>query len=128
MICIKYKFKHFVLINFELLALTLTDDEDLCRLIPRCLWLCSLYLLEELLEDPEQWLVVFGAEDFCHKSATFGQKFTSQLQSHQGQMSCGCKGEGRRFSFNYSQECNQNKKKMIGKNLRLFFNCMQMLC
>lgn len=68
------------------LPLTLTDDKDLCRLIPGRLRLSSLHLLEELLEDPEQWLVVFGAEDLGDKGATFGQKVTGQLESHEGQM------------------------------------------
>lgn len=72
-------------------ALTLTDDEDLGRLIPGCLWFGGLHLLEELLEDPEQRLVIFGAENLGDKSATFGQKLTGQLQGHEGQMSCGWK-------------------------------------
>lgn len=71
------------------LPLTLTDDEDLGRLIPGCLWLGGLHLLEELLEDPKQWLVVFGAEDLGDKGATFVQEVTGQLQGHEGQMSWG---------------------------------------
>lgn len=70
-------------------ALTLTDNKDLSGLVPRRLWLSRLHLLEELLEDPEQRLVVFGAEDLGDESATFGQKVTGQLQCHEGQMSWG---------------------------------------
>lgn len=71
------------------LPLTLTDDKDFSGLVPRCLWLGGLHLLEELLEDPEQWLVVFGAEDLGDESATFGQKLAGQLQSHERQMCWG---------------------------------------
>lgn len=53
------------------LPLTLADDKYLGGLIPRGLWLCGLHLLEELPEDPEQRLVVFGAEDLGDESATF---------------------------------------------------------
>lgn len=67
--------------------LTLADDEDLSRLVSGGLGLGSLHLLEELLEDPQQWLVVFGAEHLGDKRAPFGQEVTRQLQSHQGQMS-----------------------------------------
>ncbi len=69
------------------LPLTLTDDEDLGGLVPRRLRLGGLHLLEELLEDPEQRLVVFGAEDLGDESATFGQELAGQLQGHEGQMS-----------------------------------------
>lgn len=51
--------------------LTLTDHKDLSRLIPGGLWLGGLNLLEEMLEDPEQRLVVFGAEDLCDEGSTF---------------------------------------------------------
>lgn len=67
--------------------LTLTDDKDLGGLIPRCLRLGGLHLLKELLKDPEQRLVIFGAEDLGDKSAALGQKVTGQLQGHEGQMS-----------------------------------------
>lgn len=83
------------------LPLTLTDDKDLCRLIPGRLRLSSLHLLEELLEDPEQWLVVFGAEDLGDKGATFGQKVTGQLESHEGQMCW--KGEKMYFQSDYNR-------------------------
>lgn len=66
---------------------TLTDDEDLSRLVPRRLRLGGLHLLEELLEDPEQRLVVFGAEDLGDEGASFSQKVAGQLQGHEGQMS-----------------------------------------
>lgn len=81
--------------------LTLTDDKDLCRLIPGRLRLSSLHLLEELLEDPEQWLVVFGAEDLGDKGATFGQKVTGQLESHEGQMCW--KGKKMYFQSDYNR-------------------------
>lgn len=68
-------------------SLTLTDDENLSRLVPGRLRLGGLHLLEELLEDPEQWLVVLGAEDLCDEYATFGQKLTGQFQSHEGEVS-----------------------------------------
>lgn len=45
------------------------------------------HLLEEMLEDPQQRLAVFGAEHLGDKRAPFGQEVTRQLQSHQGQMS-----------------------------------------
>ena len=70
-----------------MLQLTLTDNKDLSRLVPRRLWFGRLHLLEKLLEDPEQRLVVFGAENLGDKSATFIQKVTGQLQCHEGQMS-----------------------------------------
>lgn len=65
---------------------TLTNNKDFCRLISGSLRLSSLNLLEELLEDPQQRLVVFGTEDLGDKCATFGQKLTGQLESHEGQM------------------------------------------
>lgn len=74
-----------------MLPLTLTNDKDLGGLVPGRLRLGGLHLLKELLEDPEQWLVVFGAEDLGDESATFGQKVTGQLQGHEGQMSWGVK-------------------------------------
>lgn len=68
------------------LLLTLTDDEDLCGLVSGCLRLRGLHLLEELLKDPEQRLVVFGAEDLGDERPAFVQKIAGQLQSHEGQM------------------------------------------
>lgn len=75
------------------LPLTLTDDKDLGGLVPRRLRLGGLNFLEELLEDPEEWLVVLGAEDLGDESAAFGQKITGQLQGHEGQMSWRGSGE-----------------------------------
>lgn len=67
--------------------LTLTDDEDLCRLISRSLWLGRLHFLEELLKDPDKGLIVFRAEHLGDKRATFCQELTGQLEGHEGQMS-----------------------------------------
>lgn len=69
------------------LLLTLTNDEDLCRLVSGRLRLCGLHLFEELLKDPEQRLVVFGAKDLGDERPAFVQKLAGQLQSHEGQMS-----------------------------------------
>lgn len=66
--------------------LTLTDDKDLCRLVPGCLWLGGLHFVEELLEDPDKWLIVFRAENLGDKRATFCQELTGQLESHESQM------------------------------------------
>lgn len=66
---------------------TLTDDEDLCRLISRCLWLGRLHFVEELLKDPDKRLIVFRAEHLGDKRATFRQELTGQLKGHEGQMS-----------------------------------------
>ena len=68
-------------------SLTLTDHEDLSRLISRGLGLGGLHLLEELLEDPEQRLVVLGAEDLGDEGAALVQELTGQLQGHEGQVS-----------------------------------------
>lgn len=48
--------------------LILTDDEDLCRLIPTCLWLGGRHFVDELLEDPQTWLTVFRAENLGEKT------------------------------------------------------------
>lgn len=69
------------------MSLTLTDDEDLCRLIPGGLRLGGLHFVEKLLKDPEKWLIVFGAEHLGDKRATFCQELTGQLEGHEGQMS-----------------------------------------
>lgn len=49
----------------------------------RGLGLCGLDTLEELLEDPQQRLVVSGTEDFGDETTTTGQKITGQTQGHQ---------------------------------------------
>lgn len=69
------------------LPLTLTDNEDLCRLISRCLRLGRLHFVEELLEDPNKWLIVFRAEHLGDKRAPFRQELTGQLEGHEGQVS-----------------------------------------
>lgn len=69
------------------LALTLTDNEDLCGLISRCLWFGGLHFLEKLLKDPDKWLIVFRAEHLGDKRATFCQELTGQFEGHEGQMS-----------------------------------------
>lgn len=68
------------------LPLTLTDDEDLGRLISRCLRLGRLHFVEELLKDPDKWLIVFRAEHLGDKRATFRQELAGQLEGHEGQM------------------------------------------
>ena len=68
-------------------SLTLTDHEDLSRLISGGLGLGGLHLLEELLEDPEQRLVVLGAEDLGDEGAPLVQELTGQLQGHEGEVS-----------------------------------------
>lgn len=67
-------------------AVTLADNKDFGRLVTGCLRFGGLHFLKELLEDPHEWLVVFGAKDFGDKSSSFVEKLTSELQSHQGQM------------------------------------------
>lgn len=70
------------------LSLTLTDDEDLCRLISRRLWLGGLHFVKKLLKDPDKWLIVFRAEHLGDKRAAFCQELTGQLEGHEGQMRC----------------------------------------
>ncbi len=53
---------------------TLADDKDLGGLVSGGLWFGGLHLPEELLEDPHERLVVFGAEDFGDEGAAFGQE------------------------------------------------------
>ena len=65
---------------------TLTDDKDLSRLVPGGLGLGGLHLLEELLEDPEQRLVVLGAEHLGDKRAALGQELAGQFQGHESQV------------------------------------------
>lgn len=55
----------------------------------RGLGLGGLDMAEQLLEDPQQGLIVTGTENLCDEAATAGQKITSQTESHQCQMSCG---------------------------------------
>ena len=83
----------FPLIYFRLidLVLTLADDEDLSRFVPGGLRLGGLHLLKELLEDPEQRLVVLGAEHLGDKGATLVRELRSQLQGHECQVSLGGK-------------------------------------
>ena len=68
---------------------TLADYKDLCRFMTRGLGLGGLDTAEELLEDPQQGLIVTGTENLCDEAATTAQKITSQTQSHQCQMGCG---------------------------------------
>lgn len=89
------------IIKVVLMTPTLTDDKDLSRLIPGCLRFGGLHLLEELLEDPKQRLVVFGAKHLGDKGASFGKKLTGQLQSHESQVSCGWKREDFKIRFKY---------------------------
>jgi hypothetical protein len=49
----------------------------------RGLGLRGLDTVEQLLEDPQQGLIVSGTKDFCDETTTTGQKITSQTQSHQ---------------------------------------------
>lgn len=52
--CKSFFFFFFLMTNSNLcLPPTLTDDKDLCWLVPRRLRLGGLHLLEELLKDPE---------------------------------------------------------------------------
>lgn len=67
---------------------TLTDDEDLGGLVPRGLRFGGLNLLEELLEDPHERLVVFGAEDFRDERAALREELAGQFESHQSETRC----------------------------------------
>lgn len=64
----------------------MADDKDFSRLITRCLRFGGLHFPEELLEDPHEWLVVFGAKNFGDESCSFVKKLTGELQCHQGQV------------------------------------------
>lgn len=68
---------------------TLADYKDLCRFMAGRLGLSGLDTTKELLEDPQQGLIVTRAENLCDEAATTGQKITSQTQCHQCQMGCG---------------------------------------
>lgn len=68
------------------LLLTLTNNKDLCGLVSGRLRLCGLHFLEKLLKNPEQRLIVFGAEDLGDERPAFVQKVAGQFQSHEGQM------------------------------------------
>lgn len=67
-------------------SFTLADDKDLGGLVSGGLWFGGLHLPEELLEDPHERLVVFGAEDFGDEGAAFGQELAGQLERHQRQV------------------------------------------
>lgn len=68
---------------------TLANDKDLCGFMARGLGLSGLDTAEELLEDPQQGLIVTGTKNLRDEAASTGQKITSQTQSHQCQMGCG---------------------------------------
>lgn len=73
--------------NSKQMEITVTDDEDLGGLVTGSLRLGGLHLLEELLEDPHQGLIVFGAKDFGDKGPSFCEKLAGQLERHEGEMS-----------------------------------------
>lgn len=63
----------------SLRPLTLAHHEDLSRLIARGLWLGSLNLVEELLEDPEKRLVVPGTKNLGDKPSAFAEELAGQF-------------------------------------------------
>lgn len=75
-------------------VLTLAHHKDLGRLIAGGLGLGGLDLLEELLEDPQEGLVIPGTENLCDEPATLAQELTGQLQGHEGQVGCSRRKEG----------------------------------
>lgn len=66
--------------------LTLAHHEDLSRLVARGLGLGRLDLVEELLEDPEEWLVVPGTKNLSDEPASLAEEFAGQFQGHEGQV------------------------------------------
>lgn len=75
-------------------VLTLTHHKDLSRLIAGGLGLGGLDLLEELLEDPQEGLVIPGTENLGDEPATLAQELTGQFQGHEGQISCNRREKG----------------------------------
>lgn len=73
--------------------LTLAHHKDLSRFIAGGLGLGGLDLLEELLEDPQEGLIIPGTEHLGDEPTTLAQELTGQLQGHQGQISCSRKKE-----------------------------------
>lgn len=62
----------------------MADNKDFGGLVTGRLRFGGLHFLKELLEDPHEWLVVFGAKDFGDESSSLVKKLTSELQRHQG--------------------------------------------
>lgn len=66
-------------VNFVRGKESLTNHKDLSGLISGGLWFCGVHVFEQLLENPQQSVVVFGSEYLSHKPTTFPQKFCGQL-------------------------------------------------
>lgn len=67
--------------------LTLADHKNLSRLITWGLWFGGLHLVEELLEDPQEGLVVPRTEDLGDEPASLGQEVRGQLESRERKVS-----------------------------------------
>lgn len=68
------------------LPLTLAHHEDLSRLMAGGLGLGGLDLLEELLEYPEERLIVPGAENLGDEPAALAEELAGQFQGHESQV------------------------------------------
>jgi hypothetical protein len=72
-------------VDFLRRQVRLAHYENLCALVTRRLRLGGLHLLEELLEHPQQRVVVLAAEYFGYEPSTSDQEFAGELQ---GQSAC----------------------------------------
>lgn len=66
----------------------LTNNKDLCRFVPGCLGLGDMDLPEHLMEDPEEGLVILGAEDLGDEPTALVEELNGQFQSGEGQLGC----------------------------------------
>lgn len=64
----------------------MADDKDFSGLVTGGLRFGGLHFLKELLKNPHEWLVVFGAKNFGDESSSFVEKLRGEFQSHQCQV------------------------------------------
>ena len=72
----------------------LADDENLRRDVTRGRGLGGLHLAKELLEDPNEGVVVTRAKDFGHKDAVLAQKLGRKFERLEHKRGCASLGEG----------------------------------